>query len=152
VTPIVEVAPSEYTARPSRPASAEYSEFSTAQTFAARSSCLPPVKVGNFGLRIGRESTFPVHRGHRGHAAIKQRPERRLLEQLFWLDASDPHRTASAIQTLTRPLRYDVGAAAGRVFKDENWRKALQRVVTENVAPERAVAGAIARIEQLVNK
>jgi hypothetical protein len=101
-------------------------------------------------LALDRLFQFIVVKG--GHVAIKQRRERRLLEQPFWLDASDPHRMASAIQTLTRPQRYDVGAAAGKVFKDENWRKAVQRVVTQDVAPEQAVDEAIARIKQLVNQ
>ena len=45
-------------------------------------------------------------------------PMAKLLEQPFWLDGSDRHRMASAIQTLTRPQHYDVGRAADKVFTD----------------------------------
>jgi multiple sugar transport system substrate-binding protein len=79
-------------------------------------------------------------------------PMTKLLEQPFWLDASDPHRMASAIQTLTRPQHYDMGRAADKVFRDQTWRKAVDHVVTGGWPPEKAVDEAIARIKQLVNK
>jgi hypothetical protein len=37
----------------------------------------------------------------------------RLLEQPFWLDPSDPHHMASAIQFLTRLRDYDYAAVSG---------------------------------------
>ena len=79
-------------------------------------------------------------------------PMAKLLEQPFWLDASDPHRMASAIQTLTRPQHYDVGRAADKVFTDRTWRKAVHRVVAEGWMAEQAVDEAIARIKQLVKE
>ena len=36
-----------------------------------------------------------------------------LLEQPFWLDPSDPHRMAAAMQFLTRPRDYDYAAVSG---------------------------------------
>ena len=78
-------------------------------------------------------------------------PMAKLLEQPFWLDPTDPHRMASAIQTLTRPQHYDVGASAGMVFNDETWRKAVHRVVPR-CHPEQAVDEAIARVKQLVQE
>jgi multiple sugar transport system substrate-binding protein len=79
-------------------------------------------------------------------------PMTKLLEQPFWLDASDPHRMASAIQTLTRPHHYDGGIAADQLSKDRTWRKAVHRVAAEGWTPEQAVDEAIDRIQQLVNK
>jgi multiple sugar transport system substrate-binding protein len=79
-------------------------------------------------------------------------PMTKLLEQPFWLDGSDPHRMASAIQTLTRPHHYDGGIAADQVFKERTWRKAVDRVVSEGWTPEQAVDEAIARIKELVDK
>ena len=79
-------------------------------------------------------------------------PMTKLLDQPFWLDGSDPHRMASAIQTLTRPRQYDVAIAADEVFKDRTWRKAVHRVAAEGWTPEQAVDEAIARIKELVNK
>jgi multiple sugar transport system substrate-binding protein len=76
----------------------------------------------------------------------------KLLEQPYWLDGSDPHRMASAIQTLTRPQRYDVGTAADKVFTDRIWQEAVYRVAAEGWTPERAVDEAIVRIKELVNK
>jgi multiple sugar transport system substrate-binding protein len=79
-------------------------------------------------------------------------PMAKLLEQPFWLDASDPHRMASAIQTLTRPHHYDVGIAAGRVFKDRTWRRAVHRVAAEGWTPEQAVDEVIAQIKEILSE
>jgi multiple sugar transport system substrate-binding protein len=79
-------------------------------------------------------------------------PMAKLLEQPFWLDGSDPHRMASAIQTLTRPRHYDMGTAADKAFRDQTWRKAVHRVVTEGITPEQAVDEAIARIKQILSE
>ena len=59
---------------------------------------------------------------------------------------------ASAIQTLTRPHQYDVGIAAGKVFKDRTWREAVQRVAAEGWTPEQAVDEAIARIKAILGE
>jgi multiple sugar transport system substrate-binding protein len=79
-------------------------------------------------------------------------PMTKLLEQPFWLDPTDRHRMASAIQTLTRPQHYDVVAASNEAFRDRTWQKAVHRVAAEGISPEQAVDEAIARIKQLVNK
>jgi multiple sugar transport system substrate-binding protein len=79
-------------------------------------------------------------------------PMAKLLEQPFWLDGSDPHRMASAIQTLTRPRHYEVGTAVGKVFRDKTWQRAAHRVIMEGISPEQAVAEAIGRIKQLANE
>ncbi len=79
-------------------------------------------------------------------------PMAKLLEQPFWLDPSDPHRMASAIQTLTRPQHYDVGAAADMVFSDEPGGRPSIALLPRAVTPEQAVDEAIARIKQLVQE
>ena len=43
-------------------------------------------------------------------------PMPKLLDAPFWLDPSDPHRMAAAMQFLTRPRTYDLAVASG------NWR------------------------------
>jgi multiple sugar transport system substrate-binding protein len=40
----------------------------------------------------------------------------KLLEQPFWLDASDPHRMAAVMQVASRPLVHNYAVASG------NWR------------------------------
>jgi multiple sugar transport system substrate-binding protein len=79
-------------------------------------------------------------------------PITKLVEQPFWLDPSDPHRMASAIQSLTRPHHYDVGTASDRVFRDQTWQKAVHRVAAEGISPEQAVDDAIARIKQILRE
>ena len=46
-------------------------------------------------------------------------PMPRLLEQPFWLDPSDPHRMAAAMQAGSRPMRHDYATVSG------NWRHEL---------------------------
>jgi multiple sugar transport system substrate-binding protein len=80
-----------------------------------------------------------------------------LLERPFWLDPGDPHRMSSAIQFRTRPRDYDYAAASGEwrhrlVLKEHVWPKAIHRIVTEGVSPERAVDEAIARVKQLLSE
>jgi multiple sugar transport system substrate-binding protein len=87
-----------------------------------------------------------------------QPPIPALLEQPFWLDPSDPHRMAAAIQALTKPMgnvAYVAEAANWRlvkVWQDKVWQKAVHRVVTEGVTPEQAVDEAIARIKQILSE
>jgi multiple sugar transport system substrate-binding protein len=64
-------------------------------------------------------------------------PMRKLVEAPFWLDSSDRHRMASAIQSLTRPQRYDVGIAVDKAFKDQTWQQAVYRVAAEGITPSR---------------
>jgi multiple sugar transport system substrate-binding protein len=85
-------------------------------------------------------------------------PMRKLIDQPFWLDASDPHRMRSAIQTLTRPQQAaDAGVRdnewrSGQIWQENVWGNAVHRVVTEDVSPEQAVDEAIARIKQILSE
>jgi multiple sugar transport system substrate-binding protein len=79
----------------------------------------------------------------------------KLLEQPFWLDPSDPHQMASAMQMSSRSLVPNYAAASGnwrhQLVNQENvWGNAVQRVVTEGMSPEQAVDEAIARIKQIL--
>jgi multiple sugar transport system substrate-binding protein len=82
-------------------------------------------------------------------------PMRKLVDQPFWLDASDPHRMRAAMQILTRPhlLSYEVRdheSQSGRIMDENVWGKAVHRVVADGVSPEQAVDEAIARIKQIL--
>jgi multiple sugar transport system substrate-binding protein len=81
----------------------------------------------------------------------------RLLEQPFWLDPSDRHRMASAMQFLTRPRDYDYAAVSGewrhrQVDAENVWARAIHRVVSDGITPEHAVDEAIARIKQILSE
>ena len=72
-----------------------------------------------------------------------------LLEQPFWLDPSDPHRMAAAMQAASRPpgiLRDD------QVFNERVWAEAVHHVAAEGISPEQAVDEAIARIKQILSE
>jgi multiple sugar transport system substrate-binding protein len=80
-----------------------------------------------------------------------------LLEQPFWLDPSDPHRMASAMQFLTRPHTYSYAVVSGewrhsRVTVEGVWPKAVHRVVADGFSPEQAIDEAITRIHQLLSE
>ena len=80
-----------------------------------------------------------------------------LLNQPFWLDPSDPHRMASAMQVSARPLAHNYAAASGNwrhqlVNQEYVWATAIHRVVTENISPEQAVDEAIARIKEILSE
>jgi multiple sugar transport system substrate-binding protein len=84
-------------------------------------------------------------------------PMRKLLEQPFWLDTSDPHRMAAVMQVSSRPLAYNYAATSGNwrhdLVEQENvWGKAIQRIVTEGISPEQAVDDAITRIKQILSE
>ena len=84
-------------------------------------------------------------------------PMRKLVEQPFWLDPSDPHRMRAAIQILTRPHQYRSGVRdqewrSGRIWEEEIWGNAVHRVVAEGISPEQAVDEAIARIKQILSE
>jgi multiple sugar transport system substrate-binding protein len=87
-----------------------------------------------------------------------QPPMRKLVEQPFWLDSSDPHRMRAAIQMLTRPHQYnglgirDNEVRSSRIWEEEIWGTAVHRVATEGISPEQAVDQAIARIKQILNE
>ena len=42
-----------------------------------------------------------------------------LLDQPFWLDTSDRHHMAAAIQAKTRPLSHQYGPASGNLRHDQ---------------------------------
>ena len=84
-------------------------------------------------------------------------PMRKLVEQPFWLDPSDPHRMRAAIQILTRPhlMNMDVRDhewRSGPIWDENVWGKAVHRVVAEGISPEQAVDEAIARIKQILSE
>ncbi|HSA82525.1 MAG TPA: ABC transporter substrate-binding protein, partial [Geminicoccaceae bacterium] len=82
----------------------------------------------------------------------------KLLEQPFWLDPSDPHRMAAAMQVASRPLAHNYVVASGDwrhdkvVSQERIWPTAIYRVVTEDFSPEQAVDEAIARIKQILSE
>ena len=84
-------------------------------------------------------------------------PIRRLVEQPYWLDPSDPHRMHAAVQILSRPHQMrdflrDHEWRSGRIWQEHVWAKAIHRVVTDGLSPEQAVDEAIARIKQLLSE
>ena len=65
-----------------------------------------------------------------------------LLDQPFWLDPSDRHHMAAAIQAKTRPLSHQYGPASGdlrhdQVYNERVWAKAIHRVAPKASAPSR---------------
>jgi len=85
-------------------------------------------------------------------------PMRKLVEQPFWLDTSDPHRMRAAIQMLTRLHQYnplgvrDNEVRSSRILEEHVWGNAVHRVVTEGISSEQAVDEAIARIKQILSE
>jgi multiple sugar transport system substrate-binding protein len=84
-------------------------------------------------------------------------PMRKLLEQPFWLDPSDPHRMRAAIQMLTRTHLLDMNVRdhewqAGPIWEENVWGTAVHRVAVEGISPEQAVDDAIARIKEILRK
>ena len=85
-------------------------------------------------------------------------PMRKLIEQPFWLDTSDPHRMRAAIQMLTWPHQYnglgvrDNEMRSSRILEEHVWENAVHRVAAENLGPEQAVDDAIARIKQILSE
>jgi multiple sugar transport system substrate-binding protein len=82
-------------------------------------------------------------------------PMRKLVDQPFWLDTSDPHRMRAAIQILSSPhlMNMDVRDnewRSGRIWEENVWGNAVHRVATEGISPEQAVDEAIARIKQIL--
>jgi multiple sugar transport system substrate-binding protein len=82
---------------------------------------------------------------------------RKLLEQPFWLDSSDPHRMRAAIQIMTEPHLMDMDVRdqelqSGPIWAENVWGRAVHRVVTEGVTPEQAVDEAIVWIKQILGE
>ena len=80
-----------------------------------------------------------------------------LFDQPFWLDPSDRHHMAAAMQAESRPLAHDYTPASGdlghdQIYNERVWGKAIHRIVTENISPEQAVDEAIARIKQILSE
>jgi multiple sugar transport system substrate-binding protein len=77
-----------------------------------------------------------------------------LLDQPFWLDVTDRHRMAAAMQAASRPVSYNYAAVSGNPGHDLAaqqgvWMEGVQRVITDGISPEQAVDEAIARIKQI---
>jgi multiple sugar transport system substrate-binding protein len=73
----------------------------------------------------------------------------------FWLDPSDPHRMAAAIQVESRPLVFDyshIDQRYGRVYTEHVWAKSVHRVAADDLGAEQAVDEAIARVKQLLSE
>jgi multiple sugar transport system substrate-binding protein len=84
-------------------------------------------------------------------------PMRKLIDQPFWLDTSDPHRMRAAIQVMTRPHLLDMDVRdnewrSGRIWGENVWGNAVHRVAAEGISPEQAVDDAIARIKQILSE
>jgi multiple sugar transport system substrate-binding protein len=84
-------------------------------------------------------------------------PMPKLLDAPFWLDPSDPHRMAAAMQAETRSPAHDYTATSGdlghdEIYNERIWPKAIHRIVTEGISPEQAVDEAIARIKQILSE
>ena len=80
-----------------------------------------------------------------------------LLDQPFWLDPSDRHHMAAAMQAESRPLAHDYTAASGdlghdRITNEGVWGNAVHRVAAEGISPEQAVDEAIARVKQILRE
>jgi multiple sugar transport system substrate-binding protein len=84
-------------------------------------------------------------------------PMPKLLDAPFWLDPSDQHRMAAAMQVASRPAQYEYIMVSGDmrydlVWREGTWANAIHRIVTENISPEQAVDEAIARIKQILSE
>jgi multiple sugar transport system substrate-binding protein len=84
-------------------------------------------------------------------------PMRKLIEQPFWLNPSDPHRMRAAIQMLTRTHHLDMNVRdhewqAGPIWDENVWGNAVHRVAADGLSPEQAVDEAIARIKQILSE
>jgi multiple sugar transport system substrate-binding protein len=84
-------------------------------------------------------------------------PMRKLVEQPFWLDPSDPHRMRAAMQILTRPQLMNLDVRdnewrSGPIWEENVWGNAVHRVVADGISPEQAVDEAIAQIKQILSE
>ena len=83
-------------------------------------------------------------------------PMRKLLEQPFWLDPSDPHRMRGSnpdpdpAATFNNVGVRDDEWRSGPIWQEHVWGKAVHRVVTDGISPEQAVDEAILRIKQIL--
>jgi multiple sugar transport system substrate-binding protein len=85
-------------------------------------------------------------------------PISKLLDQPFWLDTTDPHHMAAAMQLASRPMMHNYRVASGDwrhdqiTYQEYVWGHAIHRVLTEGISPEQAVDEAIARIKQILRE
>jgi multiple sugar transport system substrate-binding protein len=85
-------------------------------------------------------------------------PMRKLIDQPFWLDTSDPHRMAAAVQILSRPQYGSLLGVRDKewqsppIFAENVWGNAVHRVVTDGITPDQAVDEATARIKQVLGE
>jgi multiple sugar transport system substrate-binding protein len=85
-------------------------------------------------------------------------PMRKLVEQPFWLNPSDPHRMRAAIQIMTQPHQQTSNGVqgkewrSGRIWGENVWGNAVHRVVAEGISPEQAVEEAIARVKEILGE
>jgi multiple sugar transport system substrate-binding protein len=80
-----------------------------------------------------------------------------LLDQPFWLDPSDRHHVAAAMQAESHPPARDYPTASGdlrhdEIYNERVWAKAIHRVAAEGISPEQAVDEAIARIKEILSE
>jgi hypothetical protein len=71
-------------------------------------------------------------------------PVPKLVDALSWLDSSDPHRMAAAMQVAARPMQDDYVVVTGDwrydlIGEERVWPKAVHRVVTEGIGPKRSI-------------
>ena len=84
-------------------------------------------------------------------------PLPKLRDAPFWLDPSDPHRMAAAMQIASRPMQYDYTTVTGDmrydlIWQELIWAKAILRVAAEGITPDQAVDEAILRIKQILKE
>jgi multiple sugar transport system substrate-binding protein len=80
-----------------------------------------------------------------------------LLQAPFWLNPSDQHRMASAMQFLTHSHSQEYVVLSGnwrhgKVDTEQVWETAIHRVVADGISPEQAVDEAIARVKQILSE
>jgi multiple sugar transport system substrate-binding protein len=65
-------------------------------------------------------------------------PMPKLLDSPFWLDPSDRHRMAAAMQIASRPMDYRAACdwRNDLVWEELTWAKAIHRVATEGISPQ----------------
>jgi multiple sugar transport system substrate-binding protein len=84
-------------------------------------------------------------------------PMPKLLQAPFWLDPSDPHRMAAAMQASARPMQYNYATVTGdwrhdSIMREEPWARAIHRIVNQGISPEQAVHETTARIKQVLSE
>ena len=83
-------------------------------------------------------------------------PMRKLVEQPFWLDPSDPHRMRAAIQILTRQHLMNMNVRdhewqSDRIYKENVWGNAVHCVVDRgHQPPSRRSTRRSPRIKQIL--